>query len=94
MRLTTGSRLLQHRENHCAATMILTDSNAGQPRAATTVLAVTPFAIFSSHRPYRYYGGENLPSSGNPLASSDTPNAAALNPPDSNESQSQNISIL
>ncbi|MED6152083.1 hypothetical protein PIB30_088589 [Stylosanthes scabra] len=50
-RLTTGSRLLQHRENHCAATTVLADSNPGQPRAATMVLAVTPFAVFSSSSP-------------------------------------------
>ncbi|MED6223277.1 hypothetical protein PIB30_072464, partial [Stylosanthes scabra] len=44
---TNDHRLLQHRESHCAATTVLADSNVDQPRAATTVLAVTPFAIFS-----------------------------------------------
>ncbi|MED6151326.1 hypothetical protein PIB30_081444 [Stylosanthes scabra] len=45
-RLKTGSRL-QHWENHCAATTVLTNFNAGQPRAATTILTVTPFASSS-----------------------------------------------
>ncbi|MED6154411.1 hypothetical protein PIB30_112157, partial [Stylosanthes scabra] len=33
--------------------------------------------------------GENLPPSGNPVASNDTPNAGTPDPIDSNESQSQ-----
>ncbi|MED6147807.1 hypothetical protein PIB30_047204 [Stylosanthes scabra] len=72
--------------HHCSCLLRHCESH----RVAATVIVVTPFAVFiilivmNNNTDQAVDAGENLPPSGNPAASNDTPNAV-----DSNESQSQ-----